>query len=320
LFFRVLAPALFRSTRRIDTAQQIGAATMALFRMNPEKQMASDIAAARTNRDRMSARLLEAEQAVVERRRSAQRLALDGADDLLLDKAEAALRASQDRATTLASAITDAEQHLAALEKAQAEYQDQKTRAATAAEAETLASDMESIATDFDGVITRLAAISERATSFCGDASGLVAYAGLSKTQVPDAIAMIRAMLHAHAVNLLSVPVAPPEPNVVLFAMKPVRWLDADGRQNLGQRFTDIEVPPALVARALSSGACVRFDDPRRRQNHGVFGGRPDKATCFDLSDADKPAPAAEPQSEPIKHSAFTPIDRGGPIQMKVAR
>jgi hypothetical protein len=295
---------------------------MALFRMNPEKQMASDIAAARTNRDRMSARLLEAEQAVVERRRSAQRLALDGADDLLLDKAEAALRASQDRATTLASAITDAEQHLAALEKAQAEYQDQKTRAATAAEAETLASDMESIATDFDGVITRLAAISERATSFCGDASGLVAYAGLSKTQVPDAIAMIRAMLHAHAVNLLSVPVAPPEPNVVLFCMKPVKWRDASGQQCVAQRFTDAELPPGLVARALSSGACIALDDPRRKQNYGVVGGRPDKATCFDLSGADKPEPAAEPgqSAPPIAHSAFTVVDRGPAVQMKVAR
>jgi hypothetical protein len=64
---------------------------VALFKSsNPEKQMASDIAAARTNRDRLSARLLEAEQAVVERRGAAQRLALDGADDMLLDKAEAA--------------------------------------------------------------------------------------------------------------------------------------------------------------------------------------------------------------------------------------
>jgi len=143
---------------------------VALFKSsNPEKQMASDIAAARTNRDRLAARLVEAEHAVLERRSAAQRLALDGADDMLLDKAEAALRASQDRATTLASAITDAEQHLVTFEKAQAEYQDQKTRAATAAEAETLASDMESIATDFDGVITRLAAISERATGLPAD-------------------------------------------------------------------------------------------------------------------------------------------------------
>lgn len=305
---------------------------MALFKSsNPEKQMASDIAAARTNRDRLAARLVEAEHAVLERRSAAQRLALDGADDMLLDKAEAALRASQDRATTLASAITDAEQHLVTFEKAQAEYQDQKTRAATAAECEKMATDLEAVAMEFDAAVTGLAAITERAALHVYEASGLNQYASASRLQLPPAIEMIAAGLRGHATAVLSgdapatlrTPDAPfvetpvvKAPTVLRFALRPVKWIAADGKRCAAQKFTDAALTESAASRGVAMGAVVGMDSPLRKQHHGTAPGHVRVDLALDLD-----AEPVHQQVEPIEPSSqFTVIDRGGPIPMRVAR
>jgi hypothetical protein len=70
---------------------------MAFLKSNPEKTLQRDIDAAQANRDRLSAKLVECETAIVERRGAARALARDGADDSALEKAEAAIRSAQDR-------------------------------------------------------------------------------------------------------------------------------------------------------------------------------------------------------------------------------
>ena len=88
------------------------------FKSDPDKKLARDLDAARASRDGLVSRLKTADLATAERRTAAQRLARDGADDTMLDAAEAELRRAQDRITTLTAALGETEQQVAALERA----------------------------------------------------------------------------------------------------------------------------------------------------------------------------------------------------------
>jgi hypothetical protein len=86
---------------------------MALFKSsNPEKAVQRDIDAATKNRERLSAQLVEFEQAVARHAAAAKQAALTG-DDAELDRSEVALRAAQDRSKTLKAVLADVEQELA---------------------------------------------------------------------------------------------------------------------------------------------------------------------------------------------------------------
>jgi hypothetical protein len=296
---------------------------MAYFQKSPETVLQRDLDAARTSRDAIAKRLGAAQDKVTECEATLQRLAGEGAQDPALVTAERALDDAERRVSTLQPALGQAEKLVTLLESQLGEALDRKARAATASECSALADDYESVAKSFATAVTELAGISERATKHCIDASGLVSFAGLAKEQVPTAITMIVAMLRAHGVGLLAAPIISPPQNELVFCMKPVKWRDASGRQCSARRFTDADLPRALSARALSSGACCALDDPRRKQNFGAAAvGSPDLKSCVDLDrGADKRERAAESgQFEPIQHSAFTVVDRGDPFQMKVAR
>jgi hypothetical protein len=326
-----------------------------LYTSNPEKVAQRDLDAAHTARDATAKRLGVAQDKVTECEATLQRLAREGVGDPALVNAEIALDTAERRVSTLQPALAEADKLVALLESQLAETLDKKARAATAAECDALAVDLEAVGKEIVPPMTRLAALGERATKFCLDAGGLTSYAALSRTQIPDAISAISAMLHAHAVGLTAAPVVAPEQNVKLFCLKPVWWM-ADGRQNKARRFTDADIPAAFVARALSSGGCCRLDDPRRKANFGADTvGDPDLKSCVDLNAAGPAPAAAAAQRQPcreqssesgmdgrcmrcgatqaevcpqrVPHSAaepndrlFTVVDRGAPFQMKVAR
>src|SRR5437879_10709219 len=111
---------------------------MALFKSsNPEKTVQRDIDTASRNRERVSAQLVEFEQAITRHAAVARQAALTG-DDAALDRAEAALRAAQDRSTTLKAALTEVDQQLEALERSKTEMADRKAPAEPAAENDPL--------------------------------------------------------------------------------------------------------------------------------------------------------------------------------------
>jgi hypothetical protein len=110
------------------------------------------------------------------------------------------------------------------------------------------------------------------------------------------------------------VTVIPPAPTVSLFAMRPVRWIAADGTPRVAQKFSDANLTPSAASRGLACGALVPLDSPLRRQHHNTVEGHARADLALDL-DAE-PAPI-----DPIQRSSpFTVVDRGPAIQMKVAR
>jgi hypothetical protein len=177
---------------------------MALFKSsNPEKNLQREIETAKANRQRLSAKLAECEEAITRQATLAKECAVSG-DDAALDVAEASLRAAQDRAATLKTALLDVDQRLAELEQSKAEMADRKLRAETAAEVELLARDLAELAAEFDNAATRLSECTRRVVPIVIDGHGLNNFAGICRSDVPPAVTMLTTLLHAYADDVLA--------------------------------------------------------------------------------------------------------------------
>ena len=300
-----------------------------LFRTSPEKQLAHDIDAATQNRDKLAAKLFDSEHAIVQHTTTARKLAVEG-DDAGLDRAESALRAAQDRRSTLQAAIADVERQLAALEQTKVDNADRKQRDETAAATELLAREVIDAAAAFDAAAAVLAGCTARAAPIVPEATGVQNFALITRVEIPAASGMIAALLRGHAAAVLdgTAPAALPSPEapfvepaiekpptVRLFCMRAVKWTAADGTQRMAQRYQDADLPPSAASRGLASGALVPLDSPLRKQHHGTWPGHVRADICTDL-DADVPAQGSV---DPID-AAFTPIDRGPVIVGRIPR
>src|SRR3954471_18535392 len=216
---------------------------MALFKSsNPEKNLQREIETAKANRQRMSAKLAECEQAMTRQAALAKDYAVGG-DDAALDVAEGSLRAAQDRAATLKTALLDVDQRLAELEQSKTEKVDRKLRAETAAEVEALARDFAERAAAFDNAATSLSECTRRVVPLVIDGHGLNNFAGICRSDVPPAVTMLTTLLHAYADDVLSgrAPAALPRPDDPALVQAPAPAVPSEEHFTYG---------PAVKARA----------------------------------------------------------------------
>jgi hypothetical protein len=111
--------------------------------------------------------------------------------------------------------------------------------------------------------------------------------------------------------------VAPPE-TTRLFFLRAAKF-SATGGMHLIGRYTIGELPPEIAKRALKRNVAVALSDPRCKQLHNTWPTPPRASDCENLdgddaassASTDKPAQSA---AEPVRHSAFAPIDRGPAI------
>lgn len=96
------------------------------------------------------------EREVAEKRTAAERLAVAGADSTRLDRAEASMRAVEDRARTLRAALAELDEHVAAAERACNEAKAQRDRNASADAIEAMAAAIERAAPGFQASATTL--------------------------------------------------------------------------------------------------------------------------------------------------------------------
>jgi hypothetical protein len=186
---------------------------MTIFKTSPEKALQRDIDAATANRIKLSARLAASDASVIEATTAAQQLAIIGADDRQLEAAESKARALRDRAITLRSAIEKNETDLAALERGRADLADKKLRQETATEIAALAVDLEEIAKVLDPILERMADVAGRATPYkLFVEQALISFAVSSRTQIPDATALLASVLRTHAAAVLGGSKAVPKP------------------------------------------------------------------------------------------------------------
>ncbi|MFK4581083.1 hypothetical protein [Bradyrhizobium ottawaense] len=176
---------------------------MRIFKSTPEKTVQRDIEAATANRERVSARLAECDQAIARHASAAKGCALSG-DDAGLDAAQTSLRAAQDRAVALRSALSEIDQQIANLEQAKAEMADRKLRSETAAEIELLARKLGEIGVEFNGIAERLSEQTHRAVPIVFEALGINNFAKVCLTELPQAVELVSTMLRAHADAVLA--------------------------------------------------------------------------------------------------------------------
>jgi hypothetical protein len=300
---------------------------MGIFRGNTVDRRISD---ATTSLDKLRGRLQDTEIGIADARAIAERIAVEG-DDAQLDAAEAKTRVLIDRGVTLRAAMTKLESQIADLERKRAAALDAKLREQTASEVELLAREIVESASAFIGAAERLQAATIRAVPVCPEAIGLNHFCTVAAAEIPAAGELVGRLLRELGASVLRgegratlaappaapfVDVLPPvEPKVVLFALRPIKWLDEAGKQRLGGKFQDCELPQRLAAKALRSGACVSLSDPLRRQ-HGSQGGPvPNAHSAFDLDETPPPEPE-RPSGE--LHSAFEVVDRGPPRTFQI--
>jgi hypothetical protein len=176
---------------------------IATFKSYPEKAVQRDIDAATSNRERLSSRLAESEQAVARHAAVAKQSALTG-DDAELDRSEISLRAAQDRSTTLRTALTEVDQQLEAMERKKAEIADQKVRSETAAEIEPTVRSMTEAAVEFNTAAARLSEHTARALPWLWEVRGLNDFVNVGRAQVPSAVDMVATMLRAYAEDVMA--------------------------------------------------------------------------------------------------------------------
>jgi hypothetical protein len=305
---------------------------MALFQKAPEKQMAADIGAKIIERDKLVGRLADAENAVDTATLAATALAVDGATDDVLDKAESKLRALSDRVTTLRAALVKLGTTIVGLENAYAEHQDKTRRRETARQCEKMADDLEEVAKDIDPIFERMVEITSRAAAGqIWDAAGLHSYAESSKGQIPAAIAAVAQAIRQHGIRVVAnmeratllqaeaprATVAVVEPVVSrVFTLQNVKWTDHDGRLMTISKFADVDLPVETAKRALASRACAPTDSDVRRQwagNRAVTHPPADECVSIDGADIVK-------LDTPIVDATFTRIDRGSPYQASIRK
>jgi hypothetical protein len=140
---------------------------MAFFRreLSPVKRFESALKDKQAARQKLADRLSIAETVLGEKRAAAERLAVAGAANAQLDRAEASMRAVEDRAKALRTALVEFDEQIVSTERALADARAQRDRDMVAEEMEAMAAAIEQAAPGFDaGAAALVEAVTKSAT------------------------------------------------------------------------------------------------------------------------------------------------------------
>jgi hypothetical protein len=141
---------------------------MAFFKreLSPVERFESALRNKHAARQKLAERLSLAETVVGEKRAAAERLAVAGATDAKLGRAETELRAVEERAKALRAELADADEQIASTERTLADAKAQRDRDLIADQIETMAAAIEQAAPGFDaGAAALVNAVTKSATS-----------------------------------------------------------------------------------------------------------------------------------------------------------
>jgi hypothetical protein len=286
------------------------------------------IAARRTQRDALAARLSSAQADVATAREACTGGAVEGATDAELAKVEFAKRQAEDRVQSLTSALQAFDAEIAEQAAAEQRAADQKVREATARELCGRADRIEKNLAPFLAAVKICQADVELARPVTGEIGLFDLYKRLIN-EMPAAHALIASEMRGRAAETVAgrgpaalpqpeviIPPAPPIPRQMVFALQNLKWTDPEThRQALCERFNFADLPVVLAAKAIDLGIAVAPDNPRVQEvKHLRRGAPPIPETCHDLDTGQSPQP-----SGPLPFDAFRRVDRGPPIKMSLA-
>ena len=238
---------------------------MAFFKreLSPIERFETALRDKQAVRSKMAERLNTAEMLLVEHRTAAERLAVAGASNAQLDRAEAKLRAVEERAKTLRAELAEFDEQIVSTERALADAKAQRDRDLAADEIEVLAAAIEQAAPGFgagaaalvDAVTKSTASIPE-ATRFSASVDALrrevLAAADLICWELRSAAVRTRAG-NANIVLAQPEPEHPPLPEIerqLVYTLNPLSWREGNEVRRV-PAFAMVGLPKTLLPVAL---------------------------------------------------------------------
>ena len=217
-----------------------------------------------TARQKLAERLSVAESELAEKRTAAERLAVAGAANARLDRAEVSMRAVEDRTKTLRAELQEFDEQVASAERALADAKAQRDRDATADQIEAMAAAIERAAPGFDGGATAMVEAVTTAAMSIPEATRFSSNVDAVRREVLAAADLICWELRSAAVrtragnaNLASISLSESEQPAsaeierqLIYTLHPLLWREGDEVRKVAA-FALVGLPKALLPIAL---------------------------------------------------------------------
>jgi hypothetical protein len=287
---------------------------MALFKreLGPVERFERALKSKQAERQRLADQLSLAESVVAEQRAAAERLAMAGAGNAKLERAEAKLRSVQDRAKTLRAALGESDEQIVATERALADAIAQRDRELLADRIETLAAAIEQAVPGFASGAAALVDAVARGAVTVAEASHFSTSVNEVRREVLSAADLVCWELRTLAVRTrvgnanIALP-PPPEtarpqlPEVerqLIYTLNPLKWQEGSETRT-APAFALVELPKTLLPIALRHQH-VDYLNARRVHTlmhvHGSSGVE-GEASCGDAQLIDLDALASEEEA-----------------------
>ena len=226
--------------------------------ISPVERFESALKDKQTARKNLAERLNAAEATLRERCDAAERLAIAGAADAQLDRAETNMRAAEDRAKTLRAALMQLDEQIVMTERELADTKAQRDRDMVADEVEKMVAAIERAAPGFDaGAAALVAAVTQSAASVL-EATDLAANVDAVRREILSAVHLVCAELRSTAVcartgntNIASRTASEPENEYQLvYTLNPLLWRE-NGEVRRVPAYARVELPKTLLLVAL---------------------------------------------------------------------
>lgn len=239
---------------------------MAFFKreLSPVERFESTLKNKQAARQKLADRLSLAETVVGEKRAAAERLAVAGATDAKLGRAETELRAVEERAKALRAELADADEQIASTERTLADAKAQRDRDLIADQIETMAAAIEQAAPGFDAgaaalvnAVTKSATSVLEATRFSTSVDAVrrevLAATDLICWELRSAAVRTRAGNANIAVGVTTEPQPAPTQEIdrqLIYTLNALLWREA-GKARTAPAFALVELPKTLLPVAL---------------------------------------------------------------------
>jgi hypothetical protein len=307
---------------------------MALFKKRSlMEKLQKFLAELRSRAAALSAKRTAAETALGEATAARERHMLEGdlADDQTAEKLQVKVDSCTSRLAGLDAALAALRAQIAAAEQKLAAEREAVERAKAAENLERDLDEIERALPEYLAGARRFADALELIHFPHYESREMAGFVRSAQAQVEIAAAMalqeLRGMVTAIRDGAAPIPAPKPsiEPVAVtepapetrrLFALRSVKWRDANGRQRYGLQYQDHDLTPAAAQRGLRIGAVVALNDPRRKQLLGSRGGIHLDPNAVDITDLDDEEATRPPHidpimaSDPLASADFRVIDR----------
>src|SRR5439155_17822463 len=232
--------------------------------LNPVERFENALKEKQASRQNLAGRLKAAEAVVAVKRSAAEKLAVAGAVTAKLERAEADLRSVDDRARTLRAELADADEQIAATERALTEAKAQRDRDGVADGIEAMAAAIEKAVPGFEAgsagllaAVTNSTVVLPEATKFSDSVDALrrevVSAAQLLCWELRSAAVRTRVGNANEASRAEAEPAQPPAPDIerqLIYTLNPLSWQEG-GELRRVAAYTLVGLPKALLPVAL---------------------------------------------------------------------